>query len=317
MTSSFWSNNPCAPSWSSFLKNWWSSSPPKLLEAGTVSKHKIIPIPGCILRRATIHDLTLIPEFLYRYFSFSKSCKCVLPLSYLENSKLEIFIVLEEREQRLIGTVVRRWISNLHVKNVKWQSVALVEYFCVHPAWKKKGVGRWLLSTLHNTAHSLKSPMPPHLILWEGIQPSYPPILAGFYWSKKCISSSPIIQPTPLTQEIWNAGVKGKTMWSEFTEKGNEVSAWKLPAGYVLVSNTFHTSIYGPIGIIISGSNKAIQQLSNTKSQWGILLIPHTNPFYINKELGDGWVLDSPFQWISYNMIVSNLTIGEFPCLCI
>jgi GNAT superfamily N-acetyltransferase len=313
MSSSFWKSNPCSPSWTSFFQSWASSSPPKLLSSGPSPKIPLSPpnIPSCILRKATSHDLTLIPEFLERYFSSSSSCMCRIPLAALQNPNWEIYVVFSN--STLIGTIVRKWIDNLHVYSVKWPKAAVVDYFCVHPAFKKKGIGRWLLSTLQNSIPS-NTPLPPHLILWDGLQPSYPPLSIGFYFSKPIVKKDKSTEQIPLTKEIWNSLMKSKSVWSEFSSQAKEVSAWKVSNEILLLSNSFHSSIHGPIATILYGSPLAIQHFSESQSPWGVLLLP-SSLFSIPPD--STWSLDSPYQWISYNMIVPNLSIGDFPCLSI
>jgi hypothetical protein len=315
MSSSFWKSNPCSPSWISFFQSWASSSPPKLLHPGPSPKIQTTPVPSCILRRATATDIPLIPEFLERYFSPSSSCVCRIPVAALQNPNWEIYVVFSN--SILVGTIVRKWIQNLHIHSVKWPTAAIVDFFCVHPAFKKKGIGRWLLSTLQNTPTPNappNAPLPPHLILWEGLQPSYPPLCIGFYYSKPILKKENTTQQIPLTQEIWNSLMKSKSVWSEFSSQAKEISAWKVSNEILLLSNSFHSSIHGPIATILYGSPLAIQQFSESKSPWGVLLLPSS---LFASPPDASWSLDSPYQWISYNMIVPNLSIGDFPCLSI
>lgn len=316
MSSSFWKNNSCSPTWSSFLSNWLYSYPPKLIDSSIHSSPiPITPIRNCILRKALPSDLSSLSEFLHRFFSNSMNYSCSVPISLLQNPNWEIYVVLYNNQ--IIGSIVRKWISNLHVFQVKWPNAAIVDYFCVHPSWKKKGIGRWLLYTLHNsTLHSNKGPIPPHLILWEGIQPLYPPISIGMFLSKICLASSPILKSIPLTKEIWNLASNSKSIWNEFVPNGKEISVWKPLASndFVIVWDSFHSSAYGPIGIVLSGSFEAIQQLSNSKSYWGVLLVPKSNLDFL-KNTHNSWSFDSPYHWIAYNMVCSSFS--DFPMICL
>jgi GNAT superfamily N-acetyltransferase len=311
MSSHFWNSNVYSPSWKEFVSSWVSSSPPKLLQSGSIQEIPLTPVRSCFLRKATPHDLTLLPEFYRRYFSTSMKYSCSLSVSLLQNPNWEIYVVVSNTQ--IIGSIIRKWLTNVHVFEVKWPKAAIVDYFCVHPSWKKKGIGRWLLSTLHNTS---PTPLPPHFILWEGIQPLYPPLSIGFYLSKVCLASNPTVRSIPLTKEIWNACVKGKSVWSEYCLQNKEISVWNSPSDPILVWNTFHTSAYGPIGIVLSGSLSAIESLSNSKSLWGVLLVPHTNPFFSKlQSMSKDWSIDSPYQWISYNMVCRQFS--DFPSFCI
>lgn len=326
--SSFWSNNSSAPSWTEYIKAKWNNYPPRLLNHQ--NRIPFTPVPNCILKKASESELVLLPEFLNRYYSVSSSCKCYLPLSHIQNmvrnNSWEVYVVLNN--SLLIGCVIRRWISDLSVKGVIWKKAAIVDYFCVHPAWRKRGIGRWLLQTLQNSLQ----PLPPHLILWEGLNPSYPPLSVGFFWSfrtdrnQKTISNIlPETDPTTYNSFISSEVIHSKKQSQIFTELrastqplfpqgGTETQLFRTPYGYILVWDTFHRSIPdgAKIGIIMKGSEKAIQYFSSSKENpFGILLATHSNPFsFLN-----GWTLDSPYQWISYNMIVGHTEIGTFPCL--
>lgn len=311
MSSNFWKSNPCSPSWSDFVSNWIYSHPPKLVNSSILPPLPIIPIAGCLLQKASPNHLSMLSEFLNRYFSNSIHYSCRIPISALQNPLWDIYVVLYNNQ--IIGSIIRKWVLNVYVDRVKWPKAGVIDYFCVHPSWKKKGIGRWLLTHLHN---STQCPIPPHFIFWEGLQPSYPPLSIGFFVSKISVSQSPLLHKIPLTKQIWELSVGKKSVWSEWNPNANEISVWKPIQSntLVLVWNTFHSSAYGPIGIVLSGSFQAIQELSNSKSYWGVLLVPQINPFFSEfRKLN--WSIDSPYQWIAYNMISSSFS--DFPALCL
>jgi hypothetical protein len=291
--SSFWSNNPCVPSWTDRIGMWWNSHPPKLVEP---IKTNLVaqPVSGCRIQKATIQEAKLIEEFLGRYFSVSKSCRCVLPASFIseciQDNSWEVYLVIRNSNQELVGTGVRKWLQNVHIKETFWQQAAIIDYFCVHPAYRKKGVGRWILSTLHNSA---PNPLPPHFILWEGVQLKIPPIASGLYYSKKR-QVKKVISCEKIQNPNINNFFQGKDIWSS-SGKLREVSFYKMPSGVISVWNTFHRSIPDglAIGIILSGSQRAIDEFSDG-GPYGVLLT--------NYAVSEGWIIDSPYQWVSYNL---------------
>ena len=103
-----------------------------------------------------------------------------------------------------------------------------------------------------------------------------------------------------------------RDIWTE--EPGEEISFWKTSAGIVTVWNSFHRTIPDgfSIGVVLGGSAEAINLLASTKSEWGVLLVPRLNP--LGNDLGDSWTLDSPFQWIGYNLSIGFIS-SEFPCV--
>ena len=313
---SFWKSNPFVPNWTSFLGQAWSSTPPKLLETLNIRRQVKIP-RGCNLRAAIPGDFPAIVEFWGRYFSVQKSCRCVLPLAHLQKMVLkglwEVLIVVREGTYEILGTILRRKIQNLHVREAKWTEAGVIDYYCVHPAWRNRGIGRALLDAIHNTA---KTPMSPQLIFWEGLHPLYPPLSVGVFWARKCSFGliSPIGEITKLAnpQECLQEWVKLKRdIWTK--EPGDEISFWKTPAGIVTVWNSFHCTVpHGlTIGVVLGGSPKAINFLADTPT-WGVLLVPRINP--LTQDLGDSWTLDSPFQWIGYNLSVGFIS-SEFPLI--
>jgi hypothetical protein len=88
------------------------------------------------------------------------------------------------------------------------------------------------------------------------------------------------------------------------------------PKGVVVVWNTFHQALGGSVGIVLSASGAATA-LADSKSPWGVLLLPRPIPFTQFGGGGgapEGWVYDSLFQWIGYNLSVGFIS-GKFPAL--
>ena len=314
-SNSFWKMNPFVPSWSNFLSQAWSSSPPKLLE--TLDIRRAVQIPrGCILRAACQGDFVAIVEFWGRYFSVQHACRCIIPLTHIQKMVLkgvwEILIVVREDSYEILGTIVRRRLKNLHIREAKWAKAGVIDYYCVHPAWRKRGIGKALLDAIHNTGGS---PMSPQLIFWEGLHPLYPPLSVGFFWVRKCSQVVDSCRKVTDTQECLKAWrLLRRDIWTE--EPGEEISFWKSSAPsmqIVTVWNSFHCSVpHGlTIGVVLGGSAQDIETLANTNA-WGILLVPRMS--ILASGLGEGWSLDSPFQWIAYNLSIGHIS-GEFPCI--
>jgi GNAT superfamily N-acetyltransferase len=320
MAEHFWSDNPCVPGWTDKIGSWWNGTEPTLL---CKTKHTIpfAPVKGFLCRLATEQDAPQISAFWTRYFIQSNVCQCLVPPQHIQESVREkcweVYLIFHTLTKGLVGTAVRRWISNLHVKGVVFEQAGMVDYFCVHPDFQKQGIGRWLLAMLHNTA---PNPMPPHLILWEGVQIKLPPLVTNLYWVKQRPKLYPIAQAQakqriPCTvvtnpQTIWSACVKGKDVYTDY-RKSLEVQIFQLPAGHVIVWNTFHQSVVNkePIGIIMSGNAIAIDQLSLV-GPFGVLLSAGC------PEGSQGWTRDSMFQFVCYNLS-SNFVSHDFPVLCL
>jgi hypothetical protein len=295
----FWTNNPCSPTWSGYIQSWWGSSPPRLAEPGRYV-FPIKPVPGVILRKIQVTECRLVTEFWHRFFSTSERCKCFVPPDHIEtcvkDGLWEVYVAIDSRSGILVGTGVRRWITNLHLYEALWKKAAMIDYFCVHPAWRKKGVGRWILGTLQNTG---PVPLPPHLILWDGIQAKTPPLSLGMYWVKERIRKQVTLLQTIPRPSVWPP--PGSSIWSEWSiNTTKEVKCWKTTSGEVVAWNTFHRRVPdgAEVGIVLWSSTDACLEEFVEEGPYGVILS-------ITKPSTAGWSMDSPWQLIAYNCIAS------------
>jgi len=326
---SFWTNNPCVPTWTEFFQSYFYSRPAKLIDPRPAAK-VIPPFPrysGLSMRRATPEDIVQLPGLWSRWFSTSKSARCVVPLShiqkYVESGKWDILVCVKGGAE-VVGTLVCRWIDGLHVREVRWPKAFFIDYLCTQPAYRNKGVCRSLMTLIHNMTTAVGI-LPPSLCMWEGIHPSIPPISIGLYAYKKC---SPVggVQAEKLegtaAREAWLELQKGNTIHSDYSPFAEETSVWRLvpsgPSGpyrHVAIWNTFHRSVPEGllIGIVVGGGSAAADAFSSASGHpFGILLA--TWPMGFNGL--EGWYIDSPYQWVSYNMQVGFINT-QFPGLCL
>jgi len=288
----FWKANPCSPTWSGFISSYIYGYPPRLIEPNPPIQPIKLP-QGLVLRFATPGDADQLPEFWTRFFS--SSSRCIVPLLHIKKSWTIIVVV---KDSQVIGSLVRRW-TKLHIKETTWQKAGIIDYFCIHPAYRKKGIGRALLSCLHNIT---ERPIQPHLMLLEGVQLSMPPIAAGLYLSRRCTDST-VIQKGG----NWEDCVKGD-IWIPYEE--SETTIWKTASGIVAIWNTFHYSIPDGlrIGIIVGYTGDVNEAASTISHGFGVLLLPV--PVW---KVVSGWTIDSPFQWLAYNTQTG--FIGGFPAI--
>ena len=299
---SFWQSNSCVPSWTKFTESWLYSYPPRLLETHPANKTATVVYT---MRKATESDILQLPEFWERWFSTPK-VRCVVPLQHVKKKALrqwDIYVCVNQGQ--VIGTIVRRWVMNLHMRQVVWPKAGIVDYYCIHPAYRKKGIGRSLLHLLHNTT---ERPMPPHLMLWEGFQTQVPPVCAGLYMAKRCV---PREGESSCVKRVYEFRPEGD-IWSEYIDS-DETSVWTSIGSQekVVVWNTFHRSIPdgAVIGIVMAGSVDAVNRFSSSAGHpFGVLLMPGLHIAL------DGWTIDSPFQWIAYNTQTGFIS-AKFPSL--
>ncbi len=297
---SFWKNNPCVPTWTDLVKDWFNGQPSKLID----STPPMRPLVQVFIRKATTEDLEQLPEFWSRWYSV-KSARCMVPMSHvLKMAKGDIFVCVRGGE--VIGSIVRRWLTGLHMREVRWPRAGIIDYFCIHPAHRKKGLGRALLTFLHNSTLYTERLILPHLMLWEGIQPTIPPASVGLFLHRKCYKGPSIAIEEG--SEAWSQLQRGKDIWNESCETSGETSIWKVGVANLAIWNTFHRSVPEGllIGIVVGGSIADANAFAQASGHpFGILLMAGS--------LGsDGWTLDSPYQWISYNTKM-NFISYQFP----
>ena len=314
---SFWKNNICVPTWTDLVKDWFNGQPSKLID----STPPMRPFSQVFIRRAILEDLEQLPEFWSRWYSTTKSARCIVPLSHvMKMSQGEIFVCVNPAGE-VIGSIVRRWVTGLHMREVRWPRAGIIDYFCIHPAHRNKGIGRALLTFLHNSTLYTEKLILPQIMLWEGVQPTIPPASVGFFLYRKCLAngfSAVGVHASSENSEIWNQLQRGKDIWNESCESPGETSIWTVSleeknplttVGRVAIWNTFHRSVPEGllIGIVVGGDQAAANAFSQASGHpFGILLMS-------GSPLGsDGWTIDSPYQWISYNTRM-NFISYQFP----
>ena len=299
---SFWKNNVCVPTWADLVKDWFNGQPSKLID----STPPMRPLAQVFIRKATAEDLEQLPEFWTRWYSV-KSARCMVPMSHvMKMAKGDIFVCVKGGE--VIGSIVRRWVTGLHMREVRWPRAGIIDYFCIHPAHRKKGIGRALLTFLHNSTLYTEKLILPHMMLWEGVQPSIPPASVGLFLHRKCFPNGTTAVEESAIQEEWKAMQRGKDIWNESCEAPGETSIWTVGQKKIAIWNTFHRSVPEGllIGIVVGGEDAANAFSQASGHPFGILLMAGS---FLGSE---GWTLDSPYQWISYNTKM-NFISYQFP----
>jgi GNAT superfamily N-acetyltransferase len=292
---SFWKNNISVPTWTDY----WFGGQTRLIDPVPPQR----PLANVYIRKAIPQDLEQLPEFWSRWYS-TKAARCLVPVDHIDRlAQGDILVCLKGNE--VIGTLVRRWLTGLHMREVRWPKAGIIDYFCIHPAHRKKGIGRALLTFLHNYTLFTEKMIQPHLMLWEGLQPTIPPASIGLFLHRKCTGGNTQATQIPFDPVLWRQMQRGKDIWNEGGAQG-ETSLWSVGGNQIAVWNTFHRSVPEGllIGIIVGGDTEATAFSNSSGHPFGILLVPGLTL--------DGWTIDSPYQWISYNTQM-NFISYQFP----
>ena len=299
------------PTWVSHIQSLLSGTPPRLLESAAI-EIPVRPVAGSRLHLALPKDAPELSEFWERWFSPSQASRCYMPvvviMKALEEKRWTAYIIRRNDTHAIIGTIVCRNVKGLRVKQARWPSAGVVDFFCVHPAWRKRGVGRQLLATLQEKAQAAansKGPAP-HLILWEGLHLTVPPLSVGILWMKRC--SGGVEKAERCDYTSWAILASKSSVATDFQESP-ETTVWKTRSGVLAIWNTFHRSIPegAPIHTVIAYSSKeAVEEYTRSQMAAGCILLSDTR--------FTGWTLDSPFQWIAYNLL-PGFTDTSFPCI--
>jgi hypothetical protein len=245
----------------------------------------------------------------------SSKAKCFVPAELLAKAisekKWEALVALHE-DGRIVGTVVKRWFDHVTLQGAAWPRMGIVDFFCVSPAWRKKGVGRLLLCEAHN---QLQLPLTPMLILWEGLQFRQPAVCTGIFWVRqkplKSSDSQAVCLQGEEAEKAWSSCVKGKFVRSGEIGKALETTVWRLGGGQtVAVWDTHHRSVpegYRICVVVAWEGIDAVDAFVEAQGHpWQI--------FLCCSQMSEEWEWDSTFQWIGYNLQLGHTSM-EFPCL--
>lgn len=121
----------------------------------TIERSRIASPTGSPAQRAT--NLEEVQQFLYDHFQMHPDVVYTIPLHALQQKEDTILTVHDNHT--LIATIRYHFIGTYESTPIH-----LVDCFCVHPIWRGKGVGDYLLHELH---HMMRS-KPCALFLKEG-----------------------------------------------------------------------------------------------------------------------------------------------------
>ena len=267
-----------------------------------------------------------IQSFIKRYFGNPPHTPVLdIPEVFLL-TVYDCIIVLRYNSQ-IIGTIRYHYMGEF----INKERIYCVDCFCIHPNWRKKGMGDILLSELHNYAN--QNNLPYCMFLKEGsvLPIMHLPLYSGTYVYRKVSSSIPCISSTIITMSVSvkNAyrimDILRQIQPNLFIIRNHKSSnqVWKLykhGMDYILtcIQNTFQTVDRQTMGWVTAWIESPLITDSFRKDVSEQLL--HTCEFdylWLNhKWIGDSteWNTDGTFHWYSYQW-TSAIHIDKSYCI--
>ena len=146
-------------------------------------------------------------QFLYDYFGNPpQKPRFSIPIHHLL-SKTDLLLLARDNSTRIVGCIRYHDIGVLYHNK---ERIYAVDCFCIHPAWRGKGVGRQLLYRLHRYANELGIPHAVFLKEGSTVHPFVTPLYSGTYVYKRSIRP---IRPITLPILSVNDAVKWLTIY--------------------------------------------------------------------------------------------------------
>jgi len=144
----------------------------------------VIAVAYTWLDRADTDSVKGICQFLYDYFGNPpQKPRFILPADQLMTETDYLLIARDVPHGTIIGTIRYHDVGILYHNNTR---IYAVDCFCIHPGWRRRGVGRQLLYRLHSYANTVGIPYA--IFLKEGapIHPFATTLYAGVYAYRRC-----------------------------------------------------------------------------------------------------------------------------------
>jgi len=191
----FWSSNPNVSYWSYIKSVFTTNTAPYLLKNTTnnINKEDLKNTPGVIYKRAISQNAKEYSKFIETYFNYVKNeTQTVIPPEIIEEGlRSNRWYGIEARDEilNIIGIVFSLQVQYLYSSEYSKQPLiecGLVDYFCVSPKWRSKGVGSNLLTKLFELTS--QNNRKPHIFASEGsaLFHKIPPFIKDNYiWREK------------------------------------------------------------------------------------------------------------------------------------
>lgn len=286
------------------------------------------PISSPTKKEATLafnHDratLCRVHAFLKLYFGNPPKTPVLdIPVDCLVPSMDVLFYV--EDHDTIVGCIRYHYLGEF--LSDKKQSMYVVDCFCIHPSWRKKGVGDYLLTTLHRYAN--ENGIPYCLFLKEGASLSilHSPLYSSRYVYQAVLGATSSTSMIPITSEQAHRLLRifhqlKPNVFIIFPEHRNTNQYWRLyrkgrtwivacvQSAYQWFRKENRQKRMGWVtcwlespGLMDDDRAEASQQLVH--SMVGVFDYIWSNEEWIGSS--SEWTVDGPFHWYSYQWTTS------------
>jgi hypothetical protein len=264
----FWNDTPNITYWDLIKSVWSQTTPPIILERSNIPF--IIPsMPGIILKTVDFKNANNYSKFIANNFSASREVIIDIPSEVISEGIIkEGWVGIEARDidLTLIGLVFSKPIKYFYssefpiISQQSLREVGLVDYFCISPAWRKKGLGTTLLFKLHELTRS--EGRIPHIFASEGssVFSRIPQIIQDKYiWRERIQNTLPIkikvqknISFTYDFLSYIQKKIGGKNFFAVNLNTPTEISYYSSGGFHILVKPTYERKGTNPVGEIIA-----------------------------------------------------------------
>lgn len=296
-------------------------------------KHAATSPTGRTYELASPHVLQEIHDYLKRYFG-EPPTKPVLdiPLAQLLSERDHLLFVRDANGQ-IAGTLRYHYIGQMKciVKpGISWhKEIYCVDCFCIHPQWKRKGVGDYLLTELHHYVNKWNIPYSVFLKEGQRLSIVHPPLYGGIYVYKEIEHSIKNIKDTEHTEHTQTIPIKLAytliEIWQQLYPNTVVITNWKSPNQlWKMYKKERHCIL-----ACIQDAYQRTNSTNNKKIGWitGWLESPeitdeirteasneiaNSAPFdyiWMNRlwTTDPAWKEDGPFYWYSYQWTTSHV----------
>lgn len=146
------------------------------------------------------HDAPGIARLLNIWFEVNPRCSTAVTVTWVLESFIHnaIWVIVKDRGGTIRGCVCSTQCDPPYPNSteVSEQGWGIVDWFCVHPLWRSKGLGSALLETLDYVTHQRGRRC--HVFLKEGLPLPLPhvPVYATFLQCRRAGNASIVVMPS-------------------------------------------------------------------------------------------------------------------------